>query len=232
MPTPNPIISEIFSQSGAAIADALKWYVFFPIYAGSAIGVVIGLRWESERFIPPVQKLGKKVLLWSLAFETAFGLLTIIAEGLISQVQKIEIIALETRIAPRFISVDARNRIAEEMKRFQGQEYSGMVASDVDDAWGIWREICTALDSANWHRLLPPGLAATNLGPPAGIPLAPPPGVMILVASERWSDLRSTANALADAITAEGIAAGAAPAGGLTEQQPNAVMIVIGPKPQ
>jgi len=98
------IDSAILSDTGTAIIDAIKWYVFFPVYALSAIGVVVGLRWESEKFIPPKQKLGKKVLLWSLAIETAFGVATIVSDGLISQAQKSEIIALEKKFVPRVIS--------------------------------------------------------------------------------------------------------------------------------
>lgn len=116
------------------------------------------------------------------------------------------------------------------MKRFSGQEYSGMVASDVGDAWDIWREISLSLELANWHKLPPSGLAATQYGPPASITIAPQLGVMVLFAGIRWKELHARAQALADAITAEGIAAGAGPAS--MDQTPNAIIIVIGPKPQ
>ena len=143
-----------------------------------------------------------------------------------------ETVRLQKQIGPRVISREQRERIIEKMKQFSGQEYSGMVASDVGDAWDLWREISLALELANWRRLPPSGLAATSYGPPAGIPIAPQPGVMILFAASRWNQLHARAQALADAITAEGIAAGPGPASGTVDQKPDALMIVIGPKPQ
>jgi hypothetical protein len=139
---------------------------------------------------------------------------------------------LRKQIAPRMISREQRQRISQKMKQFAGQDYSGMVASDVGDAWDVWREVSLSLELANWHRLPPPGLAATQYGPPAGVAVAPQAGVMILFAGARWNELHSRAQALADAITAEGIAAGAAPATGVVESRPTALMIVVGPKPQ
>jgi hypothetical protein len=89
-------------------------------------------------------------------------------------------VSLEKFKAPRSISVEQRNSIAEEMKRFAGQQYFGMVASDVADAWDIWREISLSLELAGWKRLPPPGLQVSQYGPPAGIPLAPQAVVMVL----------------------------------------------------
>src|SRR5262249_44053298 len=63
--------------------------------------------------------------------------------------------------APRTILPEQRVRISELMHEFAGQEYWGMVASDVADAWDLWREISLSLELAGWRRLPPPGLAAT-----------------------------------------------------------------------
>jgi hypothetical protein len=140
-------------------------------------------------------------------------------------------LALEKFKAPRSISVEARNRLAESMKEFGGQQYFGMVASDVADAWDIWREISLSLELAGWKRLPPPGQTATQYGPPAGIPLAPQAGVMILssVANIPSENMRlyGVAKALAAKLTDESIIAGA----GFADIQPNTIAIVIGPKP-
>jgi hypothetical protein len=53
--------------------------------------------------------------------------------------------------APRAISPDQRNRIAEKMKQFAGQQYTGLIGSGVADAGDLWREIGLSLDSAGWQ---------------------------------------------------------------------------------
>jgi len=137
---------------------------------------------------------------------------------------------LEKFKKPRSISPEQRNRLADSMKEFEGQQYFGMVASDVPDAWDVWREISLSLELAGWKRLPPPGLAATQYGPPAGIPLAPQAGVMILasVANVPSENMRlyELAKVLAAKLTDESIVAGA----GFTQAQPNTIVIVIGPK--
>jgi hypothetical protein len=140
---------------------------------------------------------------------------------------------LEKFKKPRSISVEQRNRIAEEMKKFAGQQYFGMVASDVADAWDIWREISLSLETAGWKRLPPPGLQVAQYGPPAGIPLAPQAGVMVLSSAgkttpEETMALHERAKALAAQLTDESIIAGA---GFSIELNPNTIAIVIGPKP-
>ena len=142
-------------------------------------------------------------------------------------------VALEKFKAPRAISVDQRNRIAEQMKQFAGQQYFGMVASDVADAWDIWREISLSLELAGWNRLPPPGLQVSQYGPPAGIPLAPQAGVMVLGSAgrstaEETMATHERAKALAAALTDEAIVAGP---GFSTELPANTIAIVIGPKP-
>jgi hypothetical protein len=142
-------------------------------------------------------------------------------------------VKLEKFKKPRSISVEQRNRIAEEMKKFSGQQYFGMVASDVADAWDIWREISLSLEIAGWKRIPPPGLSVTQYGPPAGIPLAPQAGVMVLSSTtnstpEENMALHERAKALAAQLTTESILAGA---GFSIELNPNTIAIVIGPKP-
>src|SRR5260370_3485631 len=99
------------------------------------------------------------------------------------------------------------------MKEFGGQQYFGMVASDMADAWDIWREISLSLELAGWKRLPPPGLQVSQYGPPAGIPLAPQAGVMVLGSAGRSTAeetmvTHERANALAAKLTDESNIAG------------------------
>jgi hypothetical protein len=52
--------------------------------------------------------------------------------------------------APRTLNDKERNRIAEKMKEFTGQEDTGWVAPGVVDAWMLWSEIGSSLDMAGW----------------------------------------------------------------------------------
>jgi hypothetical protein len=142
-------------------------------------------------------------------------------------------LALEKFKSPRAISVEQRNRIAEQMKQFAGQQYYGMVASDVADAWDVWREISLSLELAGWKRVPPPGLSVSQFGPPAGIALAPQAGVMVIGSAgkstpEETMALHERAKALAAKLTDESIIAGP---GFSIELEANTIAIVIGPKP-
>jgi hypothetical protein len=211
--------------------ESAKW-IFAGLYIVSTIGVTFGVDWEDSRFPEAKRKIGHRVLVWALIADTFFTILIFATDGWISKVQNDEIIALETRLAPRLISEDARKRIAAKMTEYGGQQYTGRVASDVPDAWDLWREISAALDLAGWHWTPPSDVQVTQFGPPAGIAIAPLPGVMVMYPGTRFVDLHSRAEALATAITAEGVASGSGPASGVVDLNPNAITIVIGPKPQ
>jgi hypothetical protein len=143
-------------------------------------------------------------------------------------------VSLEKFKAPRAISPEQRNRIAEEMKKFAGQEYFGMVASGSPDAWDIWREISLSLEIAGWKRIPSPGSEARQYGPPAGIAAAPQAGVMVYASAgslppQQTMAMYERAKALAAKLTDESIVAGAGFAADIS--QPTAIAIVIGPKP-
>lgn len=137
-------------------------------------------------------------------------------------------LALETFKAPRMLSPEQRARISEKLKQFAGQTFSGSVSIGAGDGRTLWAQIAGALQAANWERVQPPGLATGE--PPAGVPLVIRPGVRILFAAQRF-DLQPKAEALAAAISAEGIDAIGRPAHGTAvEANPEAIRIEIGPK--
>jgi hypothetical protein len=206
------------------------WLLSVSVLASFSVGA--GIIFESPKYSTSINQAATCLVICGVIIEAVCTIALFVFDEGISSSQQSKIIALETRLAPRFISVDGRNRIAEKMKQFSGQEYAGAVASDVGDAWDTWRQISLSLELANWRRLPPVGLAVTQYGPSAGIVIAPQSGVMILFAGSRWKELHERAQALANAIMAEGIAAGAGPASGAVDQIPNAITIAIGPKPQ
>ena len=143
-------------------------------------------------------------------------------------------VALEKYKAPRSISQEQRDRITEQMKKFAGQEYFGMVASGSADAWDVWREVSLSLELAGWTRIEPQGSQARQYGPPAGIAVAPLAGVMTYAGAgvstpQQTMMIYERAKALAAKLTDESIVAGAGFAADIA--RPQAIAIVIGPKP-
>jgi len=142
-------------------------------------------------------------------------------------------VALEKFKAPRSISPEQRSRITEEMKKFAGQEFFGMVASDIADAWDIWREISLSLELAGWKQINAPGPQTSQYGPPAGIAVAPQAGVMVFAdvgnfTPEKTTALHDRAKSLAAKLTLESIVAGASIS---IAENPGTIAIVVGPKP-
>jgi hypothetical protein len=130
--------------------------------------------------------------------------------------------------APRAIDPADREHIIAGLRGFAGQEFTGQVASAIPDGWDLWRQISLVLELAGWQRMPPRGLAVSQFGPEAGIPIAPQPGVAILFDSTHWTTLHPRAVALATELTRLGIAAFPAPTSG---EDSELITIVIGPKP-
>jgi hypothetical protein len=222
-----------FSAVLSGDEDALRSALLFgSVFGGVLVGV--GVIWEAKKLDAATATVFVGIVLEAAC--TIFLFVT--DEGIsrrqqsIIEAQQSKIIALEIKLAPRTISPQQREQVAGLMRQFAPQEYWGMAASDVSDAWNLWREISLGLELAGWKRLPPPGLAATQFGPPAGIAIAPQEGVMILYSAASLSLLHSQAEALAKALTDIGILTGSAAASGSPVNTPNAVAIVIGPKPQ
>jgi hypothetical protein len=149
--------------------------------------------------------------------------------------------------APRTLNDKERNRIAEKMKEFAGQEYTGWVAPGVLDAWMLWREIGSSLDMAGWKIWCCVSRPTVQLlGHEASVWQAPSGGVRIFwptinpseialpqeeldAKALRADRMRPAAQALAKALTVEGLPA----FGGPIAEIPNhpVVVVAIGPKP-
>jgi len=196
----------------------------------ATIAVGFGIVWESAEYPTSMHLIARQLVLWSVITETVCSVALFTFDEGISGAQQSKIIALEERLAPRFISVPARNRIVDEMKQFSGQEFDGFIASDVPDAWDIWREVGLSLDLAGWKWVQCWGKPTNRLAVPSCVAVSPLDGVMIYVIPAPGSEIEGRADALAKALTKEGILAGSGPAVGISAA--NAITIVIGPKPQ
>jgi hypothetical protein len=105
--------------------------------------------------------------------------------------------------APRLLTEEQQARIVGQIKTFSGQQYSALVAAGLD-TWPFWTVLDSTLKTAGWKRVPPPGLAVGD--PPAGIPISPEPGISIMFAPSRATDIGAAARALGVALVAEGIA--------------------------
>jgi hypothetical protein len=146
-----------YSQGGKMILDietlegakeALIW-----LYVLSTIGVIVGVYLEGERFSEPTKLLGWRLLLWSLSAETLFGILIFAADGRISRIQRDDIIALETKLAPRILSNQQSAAVAHGLKSFGGQEFT--VASFGGEAFSLASRITEVLKKADWKYFEP-----------------------------------------------------------------------------
>lgn len=129
--------------------------------------------------------------------------------------------------AARSLGLDQQKRIAEALRGFPDQQFSGMVASGVPDAWGLWNAILNALQEATWKRVSPSGLEIAGVG----IPIVADEGVMIFIPETDWSALFPAAGALRNALMHEHIVAAVAPMTG-QQARPKIIVIEVGMKPQ
>jgi hypothetical protein len=138
-------------------------------------------------------------------------------------------LALARYKAPREISPEHRSEIAEAVKPFAGQAFSGMVASSVSDARPLWASLVGILRNAGWVLQPPWGLATGD--PLAGVPVSPNEGVTIFVPKDDIAALAPAANALWRTLNAAGIRAFQAEDSG-PQARAKIIVIEIGTKPQ
>jgi hypothetical protein len=196
----------------------------------AAFTVGFGIILESPKYSAAVHRLATWLVLGGIAVESLCTVFLFVFDESISSKQQSTIIALETRLAPRAISSQQRDRITEKMKMFAGQEFSGRVASGSEDAWDLWGQISLALELAGWKKLPPvPPMATPPYGQPATITMSAMPGVMIWFPAVGWNDIHPRAVALAEALRDNGNGVLAAP--GPTADNSKIIIVEIGPNP-
>lgn len=101
---------------------------FIVAYVTATAGVLLGVYWERDSFPDDVQEYGWDVLVKSLAIELLCGTMIFAIDGRVSHIQRDEIIALETKLAPRELSEKQQADLVAAIKRFSGQKYEISVA--------------------------------------------------------------------------------------------------------
>jgi hypothetical protein len=125
------------------IKTAIIW-----LYIASTIAVVVGVYLEGERFPERTKIRGWQILLAALTAETLLGGLMFAADARIDQIQKHEIIELETKLEPRSLSEAEISAIAATLSRFAPQEFT--IASYGGEPAQAAGRLRLALERAGW----------------------------------------------------------------------------------
>lgn len=133
------------------ILEGAKWF-FVAAYVFSTIGVTIGVYWENEKFPKEKQHRGWILLICSLAADTFFTIMVFGIEGWIGHIQRNEIIALETRLAPRILNDALYSQAVEFLHEFAGTPYDFSV-NPSPETMTLVDQIIRLLDAAGWKRV-------------------------------------------------------------------------------
>lgn len=208
------------------------------VIAVAEISLGIGIWLESPRKKEFREWLGLTLVLGGCVISVIFTVLLLIfdegisrgqkaridAEQTVIQRQNKEIIALEKRLAPRSLTADEQTEVAKELAKYDGQQFQGAIASGLPDGRLLWESLYRALEAAHWDFVPPSSMGFGD--PPADIPIAPEPDVVIFAPAGSETKVQSAAQALAEALKAVGIEAKAV-AGSLGDNSRNPTLIAI-----
>jgi hypothetical protein len=136
---------------------------------------------------------------------------------------------IEKQQSPRVISNDQANEIAASLKGFAGQSYTAGLASAGNDVRPLWQRLNQILTDAGWIRVDPAGLAVGS--PPAGVLVAPTPGLSLGIDPGSREALGPRVAALARSLNRIGIDTTLIFDRDPKETRMDVITIIIGPKP-
>jgi hypothetical protein len=100
------------------LSSALRWNLLLgDVLATVAVGC--GIVWEHGP--EDVRRVADKLVLWGIVAETLCSVALFTVDGGIGEVQQSKIIALETRIAPRWLTLDECRAVSAAMHPFSGK---------------------------------------------------------------------------------------------------------------
>ncbi len=147
------MLDAIFNTALIAPLEIAKW-LFVLFFVASTIGVIVGVYWEGEKFDKTKQHRGWKLLLRSLAAETAFGVLIFLSDGWIAEIQRaeierqnFEIVVLRKNSLPRSIDIQA---FTKKLEGAQPAKVEILYVPDCNDCWWLSSWLADALNNAHW----------------------------------------------------------------------------------
>lgn len=136
---------------------------------------------------------------------------------------------IEKQQSPRTISNLQANEIVAIVREFAGQKYTAVLAPAGNDVRPLWERLNQILTHAGWIRVDPAGLAVGS--PPAGVLVAPTPGISLGIAPGSHESLGPRVAALASSLNRISINAVPVYDRDPKENRLDIITIVIGPKP-
>ncbi len=112
------------------------------------VAVWSGVYLEGDRFAESTKKIGWKILVIALAAEAAFAAILVVVDSEMSRRQKGEIIALETKLAPRTLSNEEAAQLAALLRQFGAQEFT--IGSYGGEAASLAGRLKAVLEKADW----------------------------------------------------------------------------------
>jgi len=160
------------------IASVIRWNLLLGDVL-STVAVGFGIVWENGP--SDVRKVADRLVLWGIVAETLCSVALFTFDESVSSAQQSKIIALETRIADRYLDWHS-DRL---LKGHPSAKVEIMYVEDDADSSMLRLELEGVLDRAKWPReSIPikrnadPGL--TGSGPPVGVTLLKRPGAISL----------------------------------------------------
>jgi hypothetical protein len=219
----NPVLIDLLED--------VKW-IFVFLYIACTIGVTIGVHWENDKFPKEKQQRGHSLLIWSLIGDTLFTILIFATDGWVSQIQGSEIIALETILAPRFLTDAQISMIADTLRPFEGTVFHVVTYPTDPEPSALAGKIASALKGAGWERI---PLEDSLFGVTAGVIVSP--NNSICESSGRCTQGtvseadQMAAQALVMALKKAGLSAVLSPGSLVVNPKRIAVQIAVGKKP-
>jgi hypothetical protein len=205
--------------------------VLFALFCATTIGVIIGVYLEQDEYAAATQKIGWRLLLYSLGAELFFSVLIFCTDSRITALQRTEIIRLDSKLvalAPRqqLLQGHLRSGFISNVKSFPGQKVETRYCraypqpSFDDEAIGTAMLIASALVQAGWES--PHAVPVANCGGE---------GIFISTESDAPESTRNAARALLLALSALPVTAGDAgtpeATGQPKPQSPDTIVVLV-----
>lgn len=116
----------------------------------AAVLLGIGIVYESAKYPETVHRLAYWYVILGVVFETVFSAALFFSEETVGSLQREQIIALETRLAPRRIFPDNAVSIVNNLGKYAGVSFSFIMESPTEESWQLREDIKDVLLKAGW----------------------------------------------------------------------------------
>lgn len=196
-------VSQLISGTAAPLWPHFV-LIIGSVMAGAAVGA--GIIFESPEYSKKVHHWANRAVIIGVIIESCCTVSLFVFDEAISDRQQEKIIALETRLAPRTLEPDQKNRIADAVKLFPDTAFDVGVSQDPDSR-NLLGQILPVLATAHWDRQAwgGPGVGLAAYVDGKAIAFLPLDGLIVEYNPASEAQFGKAANALAAALTKEGL---------------------------